>query len=200
MLSPWEHKLSNNTETNRLSTSRLSLKIVGLVTAIWSYSVYCVTTHLLSIECADWPKLHDMLKARDAKAWQCEFPVRFPVRICASNLLSFNIFVDIVARIESRCVIKAKYVLLVCQFVRFFMGKIARALHPYITWFIWCKIYLVPRYLQPSRWWQNDNRCSQWWKFPHNDISISVNLKTSNAKLSPWCLVLQFFHEIPSSL
>ena len=25
-----------------------------------------VTTHLLSIERADWPKLHDMFKARDA--------------------------------------------------------------------------------------------------------------------------------------
>ena len=28
----------------------------------------CLTTHLLSIERADWPKLHDVFKARDAKA------------------------------------------------------------------------------------------------------------------------------------
>ena len=64
-----------------------------------------------------------MFKARDAKAWQREFPVEFPVRVCASNLLSINIFLDIVARKESRCVIKAKHVLLVCKFVRFFAGK-----------------------------------------------------------------------------
>ena len=38
-----------------------------------------VTTHLLSIERADWPKLHDMFKARDANVWQREFPVGFPV-------------------------------------------------------------------------------------------------------------------------
>ena len=67
-----------------------------------------ITTHLLSIERADWPKLHDMFKARDAKAWQREFPVGFPVRVRASSLLLTNIFLDIVARIESWCVIKAK--------------------------------------------------------------------------------------------
>ena len=82
-----------------------------------------ITTHLCSIERAIWPKLHGMFKARDAKAWQREFPVEFPVRVCASNLLLINIFLDIVARIESRCVIKAKHVLLVCWFVRFFAGK-----------------------------------------------------------------------------
>ena len=70
--------------------------------------------HLLSIERADWPKLHDMFKARDAKAWQHEFSVGFSVRVCASNSLLINIFLDIVAHIESRCVIKAKHVLLVC--------------------------------------------------------------------------------------
>ena len=74
--------------------------------------VVFLTTHLLSIERADWPKPHDMFKARDAKAWQREFPVGSPV--CGSNLLLINIFLDIVARIESRCVIKAKHVLLVC--------------------------------------------------------------------------------------
>ena len=54
--------------------------------------VHHITTHLLSIERADWPKLHDMFKARDAKAWQREFPVGNPVRVCASNLLLINIF------------------------------------------------------------------------------------------------------------
>ena len=73
-----------------------------------------LTTHLLPIERADWPKLHDMFKAREAEAWQREFPVVFSVRVCDSNLLLINIFLDIVARIESRCVIKAKHVMLVC--------------------------------------------------------------------------------------
>ena len=49
-----------------------------------------VTTHLLSIERADWPKPHDMFKSRDANVWQREH--------------------DAVARLESRCVIKAKHV------------------------------------------------------------------------------------------
>ena len=79
-----------------------------------SDTLLALTMHLLSIERADWPKIHDMFKARDAKAWQCEFPVEFPVRVCASNLLLINIFLDIVARKKSRCVIKAKHVLLVC--------------------------------------------------------------------------------------
>ena len=73
-----------------------------------------LTIHLLSIERADRPKLHDMFKARDAKAWKREFPAEFPFRVCASNLLSINNFLNIVARIESRCVIKAKHLLLVC--------------------------------------------------------------------------------------
>ena len=40
--------------------------------------------------------------------------VGFPVRVCALNFLVINIFHDVVARIESRCVIKAKHVLLLC--------------------------------------------------------------------------------------
>ena len=52
-----------------------------------------------------------MFKARDAKAWQREFPVRLPVRVFASNLLLINIFLGIVARIESRRAIKAKHFL-----------------------------------------------------------------------------------------
>ena len=67
---------------------------------------FSITTHLLSIERADWPKLHYMFKARDAKAWQREFPVW----VCASNLLLIDIFLDIVARIKMRCVIKAKHI------------------------------------------------------------------------------------------
>ena len=47
--------------------------------------------HLLSNERADWPKLHDIFKARDAKTWKREFPVWFPFKVCASNLLSINI-------------------------------------------------------------------------------------------------------------
>ena len=35
---------------------------------------------------ADWSKLHDMFKARDATTWQHTFPVGFPVRVCALNL------------------------------------------------------------------------------------------------------------------
>ena len=65
-----------------------------------SHVIY-LTMHLLSIQRTDWPKLHDMFKARDAKTWQRSFPLGFPVTICASNLLSINIVFDIVARIES---------------------------------------------------------------------------------------------------
>ena len=72
-----------------------------------------LTTHLLSTERADWPKLHNMFKAHDANVWQREFPVGFPVEVSALNSLFINIFHDVVARIESKCVIKAKHVLLV---------------------------------------------------------------------------------------
>ena len=87
-----------------------------------------INKHLHSNERADWPKLHDMFKARDAKTWQRGFPVGFPVIVCASNLLLVTIFRDVVARIESRYMIKAKHALLVCLFVRFFTGKTALAL------------------------------------------------------------------------
>ena len=40
---------------------------------------------------ADWPKLHKMFKARDAKTWQRIFPVRFLVRACALNVIFINI-------------------------------------------------------------------------------------------------------------
>ena len=71
-------------------------------------------THLLSIGRADWPKLHDMFKASDANVWQREFPVGFPIEVSAFNSIFINIFHDVVGRIESRCMIKAKHVLLVC--------------------------------------------------------------------------------------
>ena len=78
-----------------------------------------VTTNLLSIERADWLKLHDMFKVRDAKCRQRLFPVGFPFRVRALNLSIINIFHDAVAvRIESRCVIKAKHVLLVGVLIR----------------------------------------------------------------------------------
>ena len=77
-------------------------------------AVLHLTTHLLSIERTDWPKLHDMFKARDANVWQREFPVGFPVEVSALNSLFINICHDVAARIESRCVIKTKHVLLVC--------------------------------------------------------------------------------------
>ena len=85
------------------------------------------TTHQLSIERADWPKLHDMFKARDAHTWH-EFPVRFPVEVCALNSLYINIFHGVVARIENRRAIKAKHVLLVIWYVQFCAGKTALAL------------------------------------------------------------------------
>ena len=99
-----------------------------LLCTLYVQWLLCITTHLLSIERADLLKLHEMFKARDAKSWQRLFPVGFPVRVCALNLLFFNIYHDVVACIESRCVIKAKHVLLVCWFVRFFAGKTALAL------------------------------------------------------------------------
>ena len=73
-----------------------------------------LTTHLISIERSDWPKLYDTFKARDANVWQREFPVGFLVEVSALNLLFINIFHDVVARTESRCEIKTKHVLLVC--------------------------------------------------------------------------------------
>ena len=87
-----------------------------------------LTTHLLSIERDDWPKLHDMFKACDANVWQREFPVGFPVEVSALNSIFINIFHDVVACIESRCMIKAKHVLLVCWFIWFCAGKTALAL------------------------------------------------------------------------
>ena len=93
---------------------------------VWSDNV--LTTHLLSVERVNWPKLHDMFKARDAKVWQREFPVWFLVEVSALNSTFIKIFHDLVARIESKCVIKTKHVLLVCSFVRFCAGKTALAL------------------------------------------------------------------------
>ena len=67
-----------------------------------------IALHLLSLERADWPKLHGMFKALDAIVWQREFPVGFSVEVSALNSLYINIYHDVVVRIESRCVIKAE--------------------------------------------------------------------------------------------
>ena len=64
-----------------------------------------MTKYLLSIEHADWPKLHDMFKARDAKTWQRKIPVGFPIRVCALKKFIHHQFQNIVARIERKCVI-----------------------------------------------------------------------------------------------
>ena len=69
-------------------------------------SIYCLTTHLLSIDRAHWLKLHDMYKARDAKTWQRKFPVWLPVGVCASNLLFINTFHDAVVCIETNAWLK----------------------------------------------------------------------------------------------
>ena len=61
------------------------------------------------IERADWPKLHDIFKAGDSNVWQSKFPEGFPVEVSALNLLFINIFHDVVVRIESRCMIKARH-------------------------------------------------------------------------------------------
>ena len=47
------------------------------VSFVQTCDVYFVITHLLSIEGADWPKLHDTFKTRDAKTWQRKFPEGF---------------------------------------------------------------------------------------------------------------------------
>ena len=70
--------------------------------------------HLISIERADWPKLYNLFKVCDTNVWQREFPVGFPLEVSALNSIFINIFHDVIARKESRCVIKAKRVLLVC--------------------------------------------------------------------------------------
>ena len=58
-------------------------------------SLYITTTHLLSIERADWPNLRDTFKARDANLWQHEFPLVFPVEVSALNSISINIFMTL---------------------------------------------------------------------------------------------------------
>ena len=60
-----------------------------------------------------------MFKARDAKAWQREFPVGSPVTVCAPNVLLIDVFLDIVARTENRCAIKA---------TRVFVGVLIRSI------------------------------------------------------------------------
>ena len=64
-------------------------------------NVNVVSMHLLFIERTDWLKLLDRFNVRDTKSWQRWLTVRFPVRVCALNLLFINIFYDVVARKRS---------------------------------------------------------------------------------------------------
>ena len=57
--------------------------LIRIVTRYVMVMANNLTTRLLSIERAHWPTLHDMFKAVDDKAWQREFPVEFPVKVCA---------------------------------------------------------------------------------------------------------------------
>ena len=67
---------------------------------------------LLSIERVDWPELHDMFKARDANTRQRQFPdFRLESVPCICD--SPTLFHDVDTPRDSRCVIKAKHVLLV---------------------------------------------------------------------------------------
>ena len=97
--------------------------------AYLDHKLDCMHNHAPAFYRAHWlAKATWHVKARDVKTWKLEYPVGFLVRVCAWNLLSINTLLNIVARIESRCVIKAKHVLLVCKFVRCFAGKTALAL------------------------------------------------------------------------
>ena len=60
-----------------------------------------ITTHLLSIERCDWSKQQDTF-----------LHVRVTSTSSVTNLPLFVIYCDVVARIESRCVIKEKHALL----------------------------------------------------------------------------------------
>ena len=116
----------------------MSLDLTLDKSALVQVMAWCrqATSHYLS-QC--WPRYmspygvtrSQWVKALDAIAWQREFPVGFPVRVCASDLLLINIFLDIVSLIESRCVIKAKHVLLFCQLDRSFAVKTAEVLPQY---------------------------------------------------------------------
>ena len=56
-----------------------NIGICLFIICCWKHQELIITTHLLSIEHADWSKQLDVFKARDAKIWQREFPVGFPV-------------------------------------------------------------------------------------------------------------------------
>ena len=79
--------------------------------------IISITTHLISFERADWPKLHDVFKVRDVQASQRNFSTWFPIKVCTLNLLFINVFRDAIVHIERRCVIKAKHV---CRSVDWF--------------------------------------------------------------------------------
>ena len=76
--------------------------------------MYKVINHAPAFYRARWlAKPHDMFKTRDANTRQREFPAGFPVEVYALNSLYINIFLDVVACIESRYVIRARRVFLV---------------------------------------------------------------------------------------
>ena len=100
----WPIVVIIETATSRTLISVMSLQPIEIPV---THSCNLITTHLLSIERVDWLKLHDMFNARDTKSKQWYFPVEFPVGVYALNSFFINIFYGVVARIESRCVIKS---------------------------------------------------------------------------------------------
>ena len=64
------------------------------------------------VKCADWPKLHDIFKARrynQGTQTSC-------CHLCPLFVIHQHLFYDVVARAESRCVIKAKHTLPMSEF------------------------------------------------------------------------------------
>ena len=76
------------------------------VSCLVCFRCISITTYLLSVERTDWPMLHDIFKARNAKTWQRKFPVVIRQH-----------FHDVVARIESKCVIKGNKACLVALLI-----------------------------------------------------------------------------------
>ena len=72
---------------------------------------WTVTTHPLSIECVDWPKLYDILnyiKKQVTLAHDMNFRQLFWLGFVPWLCYSSSFYHDVFVRIESRCVIKTK--------------------------------------------------------------------------------------------
>ena len=70
--------------------------------------------HLLSIECTDWPKLYmTCLNLMTQPPGNANFRLALLLFICCSS----TVFFDVVACVESKCMIKAKHILPKCKFV-----------------------------------------------------------------------------------